>query len=889
MKKIILILAFISLKLLTQAQNPLIAFDSLGIHDCDSSQYFLYNETPIQNPPLYYQWIIDGSSFSSGTDQTPFEIWKDNTQSFFVLLSASTNPNYSNIIYSDSFWVYPPACNINIVSTLDNSISCSSELRTFAISGLNFNPTTYIWQHYDYMSGTTTTYTSPTPQFIVNNYDVVSVSVSDNMGNFNQATLDITINGYLPSTFFTYTVLNYDCSTNTSTVAFLANQPGPNNTFIWSFDSQSGLQNSTIPNPIMTFIGSSYLFVTLQEISPTGCIGDYNQTIFLNTNPISMNVYVDDSLSNPCSTACEADAEIFVAGGTAPYQYSLNGVSYGSTNYFTDLCPGVYIAQAQDAFGCMQNYTFIIDSATIDVQEFSYFASCDSQSYLFISTSTSSSVVWSDGYTGAYYPNPLSNTTYGYIVTSPIGCSSSGTIVTPASNNCYTVSGTVYVDLNGDCIFNNNDYTLSSVWVDLTDANGNWVGYYDYTSSTGQYTISAPAGTYYFDVNGYYVNNYATTCPASGFSITIDAANPNPVVDFYMTPPAPSQDLSVTMHNITTFTPGFPFWTMATYCNDGTIPMSGNLVMNYDQNLSYISGSSTSLTSHDAVNHTLTWSFTNLAPGACYTVYPDFTTATTAVLGSIMSNIVVVNPIPGDVTPANNTAYVLDTVVGSWDPNDKAVFPNGDITVNDKDHHYTIRFQNEGTAPAVKVVVRDDLDNNLDIRTLRNVSASHNFVLTVENTDELVFTFDNIMLPAKEDDEEGSQGNIHFSISQNENLPLGTVIENTAGIYFDFNEPVITNTTQNTIVEKTTGIKESKSALLVNIQPNPSNGMFNLQTEANMQSLVVYNMLGKTVFEAKDLAASKAFLNLSHLTKGMYLIKIETDKGNTVEKIQISK
>ena len=65
--------------------------------------------------------------------------------------------------------------------------------------------------------------------------------------------------------------------------------------------------------------------------------------------------------------------------------------------------------------------------------------------------------------------------------------------------------------------------------------------------------------------------------------------------------------------------------------------------------------------------------------------------------------------------------------------------------------------------------------------------------------------------------------------------------------------------------------------------------MFNLQTEANMQSLVVYNMLGKTVFEAKDLAASKAFLNLSHLTKGMYLIKIETDKGNTVEKIQISK
>jgi len=55
----------------------------------------------------------------------------------------------------------------------------------------------------------------------------------------------------------------------------------------------------------------------------------------------------------------------------------------------------------------------------------------------------------------------------------------------------------------------------------------------------------------------------------------------------------------------------------------------------------------------------------------------------------------IVNPIPGDVTPANNVTYLSKVVTYSWDPNDKAISPDGDITIDQNDHAYYIRFQNE--------------------------------------------------------------------------------------------------------------------------------------------------------------------------------------------------
>ena len=61
------------------------------------------------------------------------------------------------------------------------------------------------------------------------------------------------------------------------------------------------------------------------------------------------------------------------------------------------------------------------------------------------------------------------------------------------------------------------------------------------------------------------------------------------------------------------------------------------------------------------------------------------------------------------------------------------------------------------------------------------------------------FVFPEIMLPDSNSNEPASHGFVKFKIDQNPDNPPGSIIENKAAIYFDFNEPIITNYTIHTI------------------------------------------------------------------------------------------
>jgi uncharacterized repeat protein (TIGR01451 family) len=142
-------------------------------------------------------------------------------------------------------------------------------------------------------------------------------------------------------------------------------------------------------------------------------------------------------------------------------------------------------------------------------------------------------------------------------------------------------------------------------------------------------------------------------------------------------------------------------------------------------------------------------------------------------------------------------------VVGSFDPNDKQGFPNGvgethDVLPNEQ-LQYLIRFQNTGTAPAYTVVIRDTLDTDLDIFSVTPGVASHDYSFTMYGERVLQWTFNNIMLADSFSNEEASHGFITYTVNQVADLTDGTAITNSAAIYFDSNEPVITNTTLHTI------------------------------------------------------------------------------------------
>jgi uncharacterized repeat protein (TIGR01451 family) len=142
-------------------------------------------------------------------------------------------------------------------------------------------------------------------------------------------------------------------------------------------------------------------------------------------------------------------------------------------------------------------------------------------------------------------------------------------------------------------------------------------------------------------------------------------------------------------------------------------------------------------------------------------------------------------------------------VVGSFDPNDKQGFPNGvgethDVLPNEQ-LQYLIRFQNTGTAPAYTVVIRDTLDTDLDIFSVTPGVASHDYSFTMYGERVLQWTFNNIMLADSFSNEEASHGFITYTVNQVADLTDGSQITNSAAIYFDSNEPVITNTTLHTI------------------------------------------------------------------------------------------
>lgn len=113
--------------------------------------------------------------------------------------------------------------------------------------------------------------------------------------------------------------------------------------------------------------------------------------------------------------------------------------------------------------------------------------------------------------------------------------------------------------------------------------------------------------------------------------------------------------------------------------------------------------------------------------------------------------------------------------------------------------YYTVRFQNTGNAMATDVTIRDPLSAHIDCPTLTPMAWSFTPEVSVEPDGDAVFRFKNIMLPDSGSDLAASQGIIRYKVKAKGNQFPGTETENTVHIFFDFNPPIITNTTLKTM------------------------------------------------------------------------------------------
>jgi uncharacterized repeat protein (TIGR01451 family) len=237
--------------------------------------------------------------------------------------------------------------------------------------------------------------------------------------------------------------------------------------------------------------------------------------------------------------------------------------------------------------------------------------------------------------------------------------------------------------------------------------------------------------------------------------------------------------------------------------------------------------------------------------------------------------------------------------IGAFDPNDKQGFPNGVGTEHNirpgQDLDYLIRFQNTGTDTAFTVVIKDTLSAFLDPGSIRPGAGSHAYTWNLSGQGVISFTFNNIMLPDSNVNEPLSHGFVQFNISPYADIPLGSVIENDAAIYFDFNTPIITNTTWHTLAKSplTSAVRPEpqRPEAGLDIWPNPfiENTSIHLDPKVTGQTnLKLFDGLGNLVFQ-KSSSGTVIPLNFTQLPAGLYWAELRDKKGGLIGREKIVK
>ena len=320
------------------------------------------------------------------------------------------------------------------------------------------------------------------------------------------------------------------------------------------------------------------------------------------------------------------------------------------------------------------------------------------------------------------------------------------------------------------------------------------------TSSSGTHYLyeSNPTTTYNLSyvLNPAFTTNYALST-STYTSITVAAGSGITTYNFPIIASTLFNDLSIALfQNGAPPRPGFTYINRIKYTNfsNQTIP-SGTVTFNCGTAVTIISTS-------PAITFTttnLTYNFVNLLP--FQSRYIDVTMQVPVIpvvtLGDLVANSASITPTAGDTNPLDNTSNLTQTIVGSYDPNDKVESHGQDIlysSFSSSDYlTYTIQFENTGTANAVNVRVNDLLDTKLDESSIIVIDASHPYALDRVGTN-LNFRFDAIDLPPSVSGTSTGKGYVVFKIKPKPGFALGDIIPNTANIYFDFNPAIITNT-----------------------------------------------------------------------------------------------
>lgn len=346
----------------------------------------------------------------------------------------------------------------------------------------------------------------------------------------------------------------------------------------------------------------------------------------------------------------------------------------------------------------------------------------------------------------------------------------------------------------------------------------------------------------------------------------------------------PVRDICLAVVETTPFRPGFTTEVSLQVTNVGMLPLDSvpvQLVL--VQPLSpYLELVSSEPATSDIVNNSLQWVIPHLEVAQTVEIKVVLRTPTvhsngTGVLLSSSSYI------PNDGYPANNVSRIYAETVGSFDPNDKKITPEfaDPPALDTTDFRYVIRFQNTGTYQADFVVILDTLPDGLDLSTVNVIAASHAYTWRFVGANVLEFRFDPIYLPDSTSNEPESHGFVAFTARVKPGTSVGSVVANRAGIYFDYNEPVITNYAVMQVVAVKTSEPGGKSRLEINIAPNPVSAYakikIGLPELSDPATITIFNNAGQ-LMQRLEVEKNVRQAQLEGLPAGAYVVQISAGR-----------
>jgi hypothetical protein len=444
--------------------------------------------------------------------------------------------------------------------------------------------------------------------------------------------------------------------------------------------------------------------------------------------------------------------------------------------------------------------------------------------------------------------------------------------------NFQSVGGLVYEDLDDNGVMDAGEAPFPNIVVATEPLH-----FYTTSSVSGAYGLLSVA--FSDTLRAIPPTPYATVHPAY-YVINQSAADLN--FGIHIIPNI--KDLQITATNAIAVNPGFLSAIVVTCKNIGSTasdPATAMLIL--PPGLTLQSADYNLTQSGD----TLFFDVGPLSPAQSININVSVQCAVSLVNGQTLSIACGILPIVNDANPTDNTYTYREPVVASHDPNEKVVQPLNGISPADiaagKRLEYTIRFENTGDYYATFIRIVDTLSPLLDIASLEIVASSHPVSWSLRGAGVLEFSFQDIYLQPSANGNGVGNGFVKYSIRCRPGLPLNTAIRNTAHVYFDYNAPVTTNTTETAVRI----VSASEPVFLTDdlaVSPNPATRYIHLAWKQPVSDGTVrlFSPDGKLVLERRmQVTGRSTELILPELPFGVYRLQWERSGIRTEKDVLI--